>query len=259
LTSTAPNDSDELGQNAGTLVAPVAVNPLLLLGISRTKAWAEAVGLALFAVAGNYACNQWIAARSYSWRYADSDSAAFVPELCFSLAVIAQAAILSIGRRRGMRSLGLRVDGMTGQIAWGVVIGVVAYAAGLLWRCVETYAVNAQVVDQVPQWIFTSPPIHLVAYFVVASVGTEFLYRGLLLPRLCRATGSRVAGVGLCLLVEAVPFVVVGYEWEVLASVMCTKLVICSLFLVARSLLASVIGNSLHEFIGFVLLSGASG
>jgi hypothetical protein len=81
------------------------------------------------------------------------------------------------------------------------------------------------------------------------------LYTALLLPRLCRATGSVVTAVALEAIVVAIPYVIAGYDHRVTASVVPVIVVISLLYLRARSLPAAVLGGFLHDFVGFIVMS----
>ena len=226
--------------------APAVANP--------AAAWAEIVGIIGFAFLSRYVCNQWALARMHPLRYGNTLQAALLPEICWALFVLVQAALLTRLRRSGLRSIGLRREDPVRQVLWGFAIGTAGLATSHLLRLAITYTVGIPPRPQAPHWMLNLPEPGFLVLSVAGAIGTATLYLGLLLPRLCRATRSAIVGVMLCALIQAAPYWTAHYDWRTIVCRVGVQLVTCALYLSARSLAAAVLGSVLFDVLGFVVM-----
>lgn len=223
-------------------------------GAARSAMWAEAVGVALFALAGRYACNQWVTARMRADPRLTGLAAAFLPEVCWLGAIAAQAAWLTVRRRGGVRALGLRRERVEAQVLWGIGIGVAAVLTSYVVGTALIWMSGTPTRPQWPESLTAALVGSQLVYFVLTALGTETLFRGLLLPRLCHGVQSALGGIVLCALVEAVPYWTAHYDWRTIVCRIAVRVVTNALYLRVRSLWAAVLGNVTYDFLAGVLL-----
>lgn len=251
---------DERGQQLDELPPAQAECPcdaFALTGLSRRGALRECVIIGLCLLVAWLGPQVWYSIRAPRRGPVDLFWTWLLPNVAFSTTSVGLALLLTMRPHGTAGALGLRRDRMEGQVLWGVVGGVLAYALFLLWLggdWLVRYAAwcwghrelisSEAVSDPGRAWDDLSTGVTL-AMLVAASAVEETAFRGLLLPRLRGLTGRWWSAVAISGVLFGVWHVLGGLHYVLqtaLVSVAFSLVFICS-----RSLVAAVVAHGLYN------------
>lgn len=246
----------------------------LLLTSSRASAWAD-IGLVLPLVVAlvlgiELLLYFWGLAHGKSLQPADLEALAhshLIPILTLRAAgVVVLIAAMLRWRRQSWRAVGLAWSPMLLHCVLGVVAMGVCYALTLLWVFLTKWfwpELWDQMTENTQRLIALFPPLKPLEYGAVAlmvGVYEELFFRGFLMLRLRRATGSWI----LALLVSTTFFTALhalDQTNAALVSITILSVVFSVVTIWRRSIVPAIVGHflfDLMQFIGLYAIKGAA-
>ncbi len=250
-----------------------AHDDLLLLCETRASAWADIgallVILAAFELYATFAVATIVGINDLPIELSDTEKSRLilVPALAVRVAgVLAIVALILRHRRQSIHSIGLGRRGVglncllgiaTVGVAYGLIIVALSSLAVAWPGLTEQMQRNAErIMGYVPQL----NPSGFVLFSFVVGLYEELLFRGFLMTRFRRATGSWTIAVLLstCVFVALhVPF----QEWIAMVPITILSLVFSLATIQRRSILPAIVGHwlfDLSQFLGMYYASGGS-
>lgn len=246
---------------------------LLLLGATRASAWADIgallVILAAFELYATLAVATIVGIRELPTDISDVETSRLilVPALVVRVAgVVAIVALILRHRRQSIHSIGLRSRGIvvncllgiaTVGVAYGLIIGWLVSLAAVWPALPEQMARNA---ERIMGFVPRLNPGGFVLLSLVVGLYEELLFRGFLMTRIRRATGSWTIAVLLstCVFVSLhLPF----QEWIAMVPITILSLVFSVATIQRRSIIPAIVGHwlfNLSQFLGLYYWSGDS-
>lgn len=244
---------------------------LLLLDERRSSAWMDIALMILFLLASEVLLGTFLGVfasmveglRDLS--EGELERALLIPALSIrAVAVVALATVILRHRGQGRRALGLDRARIFGHFGAGVFATVVAYGLFYVWFTLLVL-INPGVMEEMNEnadRLMELVPRMSVPGFVLfaALVGLyeELLFRGFLMPRLRRATGSWV----LAVLLSTAPFALLhlaDQETVALGPIAILSLVFSVVTIMRQSIVPAIVGHTLFNLSQFLGLSYQAG
>jgi membrane protease YdiL (CAAX protease family) len=231
---------------------------LLLSGLTRRAAAADIVVMLVFLAVLAEACAAWDAAYRASHPLStDMLRSWLLPVATGDLLALALALWLTRQGRLKGSALGLRPEGLTGQVVWGMAGAGLGLLASALWtgvRVALVIVVHPAEADSGWWWYTGEGPAEavrgvsvgtLLAVMGVIVLGEEVAFRGIILPRLRRITGRWWSAVLLCSLIFGL------FHWSAgfgrVGTTALVSVAFCIVFIRSRSLLAAGVAHFLYN------------
>jgi len=238
-------------------VTPGVVEPMCLFDLSRLQAGWDILVLLIIAVAIEMVIGS--VARSRASGVGDSD-----PRVLTMILTLANGAVLLVviggilrGRRQNMASIGLCVKTWWQPILLGVAAAVAAFAAlfasaGVIYVLYPAgFAAMQENSQRITQELPKLHPVVLCLVAMFVGLYEEVIFRGFILTRLRRATGSAAVAVVLSSALFAAPHMMTQVAVVVIPISM-LGIIFGVLTLWRRSVLAAIIGHALFDGIQFI-------
>jgi len=275
-----PAMSEPKAASTGIPVArPLALRPvaaavdgeLLLLAEGRSAAWVDIGVLLLCAVAFELFVGGVVGtavAHLDGWHDLPEERrqrALIVPVLSLR-ALVVTMLIAALVRHRGQsrRAVGLGRTGWAADLGLGCLATIVAYVLICLWL-VGLWMLRAGVFDEMNVnaerlmgMVPRMSPLGFVLLSVLVGGYEELLFRGFLMPRLRRVTGSWAAAVLLSTLLFALLHLG-DQEWIAQGPIAILSVVFSVVTIARRSLLPAIVGHALFDFTQFLWLARQAG
>lgn len=245
-------------------------SPIFLDDISRRDAWID-IGLMILLVVGLSIAAELVATTVFevlvglssddpAWEQHDFTRYLRVPILAIRVGVTLTIIIFLLKtRRQPATSVGLTaraplLDSLIGVVSMGVAFGFILVwqvAIWILWP--DALRQMQQNAGRIMNLIPKMHPLTLGALSLAVGLYEELIFRGFLMTRLRRATGSWMLAVLLSTAVFTLPHAV-DQEWIALVPVGILSLCMSLVTIWRRSIIPAIIGHFLFDWVQFMYL-----
>jgi len=175
-----------------------------------------------------------------------SFAASALKEVGMWIVALALIAIIKLGERLPLQSVGIGTTRLAKSILWGVIIAVICIAAAVLLIAVTGYTggEGGKFMEALPVWM-------ILLIVIRAGVVEELCYRGYAIERLHALGFPRWVGALVPLAIFAVAHWTGGWANILIALVL--GAILAAFYIWRRDLVANMIGHFLVDFVGNVL------